>query len=138
MAIFSPGLAGSSKPLPGVWPRSHVNHYLEPQVTVGCQMGTKGEELSYKDTTVYHPREYCPSPDTTTPHCIVTPLVNRTHLPSLSLHGQSQCVNRPANTNKGAVGQTLLLVIQLLLIQLCQLDLVQVAIGCYPSAVWRI
>ena len=37
MAIPSPGLAGSPKPLPGVWPRSHANHYLEPQVTVGCQ-----------------------------------------------------------------------------------------------------
>ena len=46
MAISSPGLAGSSKTLPGVWPRSHANHYLEPQVTVGGQMGTKGRELS--------------------------------------------------------------------------------------------
>ena len=39
MAIPSPGVAGSPKPLPGVWPRSHANHYLEPQVTVGCQKG---------------------------------------------------------------------------------------------------
>ena len=62
-------------------------------------------------------------------NCIATPLVNRTHLPSLYLHGQSQWANRSAITNKGAVGQTLLVGIQLLLIQFCQL--LQMAIGCY-------
>ena len=50
MAIPSPGLAGSSKQLPGVWPRSHANHYLEPQMTVGYggPLGTCAILLHFK------------------------------------------------------------------------------------------
>ena len=50
MVIPSPGLAGSSKPL---WLRSHVNHYLEPQVTVGCQNAHHRPALEVNSTTIH-------------------------------------------------------------------------------------
>lgn len=44
-------LASLSKPLPGVWLLSHANGYRKSQVGAGCQMGPKGGQTTWKEST---------------------------------------------------------------------------------------
>ncbi|XP_072137035.1 uncharacterized protein [Mobula birostris] len=54
--LLSPGLAGLSKPLPGVWPLSHANSYGEPQESkaeAGIANWTRTQDYDQAGTRVW-------------------------------------------------------------------------------------
>ena len=76
--LLSHGLAGQSKPLPGVWPLLHANSYEEPYVRARCQVGTKDGWTTTRVQHVPHQRCY----PTLTPQ---TPWNNSIHVMNTTL-----------------------------------------------------